>query len=668
VSKKQYRYPGAQPFSVSQENIFFGRDKDVEDFYELLTLEELIVLYSKSGLGKSSLLNAGVKPKLAEEGKYEVLDIRFGSYTEDQEESPLDICRERLRSSHPGPSLLDKIIEEENSIWYNLKKYSLNHPQKGYVLIFDQFEELFTYPDEAITEFKKELAELMYTDIPERFRKSFELQFTSKEALLTDEELDIIHKPLGVKVVFAIRSDRMSLLNNFSDHFPSILKSCYELGPLAVKDAEEAILNPAFKKGDNFISPPFDYEDEAIEEILAYLTKNRTEKIESFQLQILCQALEKKVLRQKLEKITTKETKDIESIYANYYDNQIAQLDTPQDRFAARKLIEEGLIFEEEERRLNIYEGQIYKTFGFTPDLLRKLVDVHLLRAEPSLKGGYTYEITHDTIVPPILKAKRQRLEEERKLAEEAALLEREKELAELKEQAAIERQKRMRARLIASVAVFFAVIAVISSLYAYQSLMVAEAAQLEAEKEKEVAQNLNEVLEQQIRLSKEAEYNRLVALANQYKAEAKFEQALQTFEEAKLVIRDYPEIDNQGVQAKQGSEQVIQAMDNSGAFLSLLAEGESLENRGPQYYRSAEQKYRAAKLLDVSKTDINRAQNKIDALLIKIESSFQNFKKRGDLYQRENNKSAACDNYEKARQLKPKDEYIAEMLRKHCQ
>mgnify|MGYP006309195021 CR=1 FL=1 len=84
------RYPGAQPFTTEQRRIFFGRDKDLDDLHQLVQLEELVVLYGKSGLGKSSLLNAGLIPRLQESGQAQPLTIRFGAWTEEAEASPLE--------------------------------------------------------------------------------------------------------------------------------------------------------------------------------------------------------------------------------------------------------------------------------------------------------------------------------------------------------------------------------------------------------------------------------------------------------------------------------------------------------------------------------------------------------------------------------------------------
>lgn len=90
------RYPGAKPFSVDQRGIFFGRDQDVEELAELISIEQSVVLYSKSGYGKSSLINAGVIPRLEKEDNLIPFSFRFGAYTKGIADSPLAITIDRL--------------------------------------------------------------------------------------------------------------------------------------------------------------------------------------------------------------------------------------------------------------------------------------------------------------------------------------------------------------------------------------------------------------------------------------------------------------------------------------------------------------------------------------------------------------------------------------------
>ena len=433
----KYRYPGAQPFSIEQQKIFFGRTKDIENLYNLISLEQLIVLYSKSGLGKSSLVNAGLIPKMLSHKEIIPFSIRFGAFVEGQNKTPCETTIQQITLNDNSDNYLEKLIPNDNSLWHHIKKkqLELTNSKQEFLLIFDQFEELFTYNKSDITKFKQQIQEVLSKQIPQRFRDALEKQFLKDKFLLSEAELEALHRELKVKVLFVIRSDRMSLLNELKDYLPNILRYCYELSALSVEQAEDAILLPAYKKNNNFLSHSFDIEDTALDTILRFLTKDFTQKIESFQLQILCQNIEKKVIQGNLVKVSIVDIGNVESVYHNHYNSLIEEIEIPEEQLAAKRLIEEGLIFEEEERRISLYEGQIYKSFGVSKKLLNKLLDSHLLRAEPSMQGGYTYELCHDTLVSPVLEAKKNRIEEE----------ERERKKQELERKRKIEEEKRKR-------------------------------------------------------------------------------------------------------------------------------------------------------------------------------------------------------------------------------
>lgn len=476
----QYRYPGAQPFAASQEHLFFGREQDVEALYRQIRLESLVVLYSKSGLGKSSLLNAGLTPRVTQEGKYRPVKIRFNACNpqSDNFRTPLDAMLDALAAVGKESEknvFLEKLLASEDSLWYQIKSAQAQNKRRPFLLLFDQFEELFTYPEQAVLDFKRQLAELLDPQIPQRFLSAVERE-VEKPVHLSPEELALLHQAFEVRMIFAIRSDRISLLDKLADYLPDVKRSWYELDALTPEQAEDAILNPAYKKG-VFASPIFDYEDEAIEKMLGFLTKDGEQKIESFQLQILCQAVERKVIRQKLEIVTAADLGNIEEVYENYYDDQIRLIEKEEEQLAARRFIEEGLIFEEEERRLSLYEGQIFRQYGLSEALLRKLEDTHLVRREPSSKGGYTYELSHDTLVAPVLRAKEQRLLGERQAREEAERLRREKELAEAQRKAEEERELRKkaeqnekRARQRTRLAAILSLLAVLLTFFAIRS------------------------------------------------------------------------------------------------------------------------------------------------------------------------------------------------------
>jgi hypothetical protein len=80
-----------------------------------------------------------------------------------------------------------------DSLWGNWKQYDLP-ANSVIVLVFDQFEEFFTYPLPLQEEFKKQLAELLYSSYP--------AYLYEHEDELTEEQYDL-SAPLEVRSLFA---------------------------------------------------------------------------------------------------------------------------------------------------------------------------------------------------------------------------------------------------------------------------------------------------------------------------------------------------------------------------------------------------------------------------------------------------------------------------------
>ena len=57
-------YPGLRPFGQDEWPIFFGREQMVDDVVGRLVDQRLLVVHGDSGCGKSSLIRAGVLPRL----------------------------------------------------------------------------------------------------------------------------------------------------------------------------------------------------------------------------------------------------------------------------------------------------------------------------------------------------------------------------------------------------------------------------------------------------------------------------------------------------------------------------------------------------------------------------------------------------------------------------
>lgn len=477
TTSQHKRYPGVKPFETSERALFFGRDRDIEDLLDLIWLEKLVVLFGKSGYGKSSLINAGILPEISEEAVPIV--VRLGSYVAGQTPSPLDNLRLKIDdvlTNNPEADFINA-LQVPKTLWHQVKRKQ-SQEKRRFVLIFDQFEEFFTYPMADQQAFKEQVADLLYTQVPQAVR--------NLNDTLTDGQQTFIATPFDAKVLFAIRADRMSLLDSMKDKLPAILQKRYELKGLTEDQARQAIQKPAsatYASEKPFASPPFTYSDEALRVMTQKLSETKVSQrtgIEAFQLQILCEYLEDKIIKGEIpnNRIEPQHFADhINDIYEGYYERLIEKLD-PSVQHAAQLLIEEKLIFEDAQtgdaRRLSVDSGVLLHEKDITQTLLNQLESTFLLRRESTSTGGFNYEVSHDTMIAPILKSK-----SERKALEKAA--------AERRE--AQRRQRRLLAVLVAAGVALAVVIGVV--VYVLGLRNDAVIALKEAQKERDNAKEL---------------------------------------------------------------------------------------------------------------------------------------------------------------------------------
>ena len=436
-----YRYPGTKPFGADESLLFNGRDTDIENLYDMVSLQDLIVLFGRSGLGKSSLLNAGLINRFKDQQTIAALTIRFGAFYTGNTISPLEKLNtviETVNDSTADDDFYKKVLGaghlENPGLWYRFKSQQAVAPDKAeFVLIFDQFEELFTYPENEITVFKKALAELLFETVPQEIRDIIKDKLVNDKSYFSREEINLLLTPMNIKVLFSIRSDKLGLLNGLTDYFPQVLKNCYELKPLSREQARQAIEQPAMLTDKAFECGPFSFSAECINLILDALTVSKTaeaavlnttkQDIETFQLQIVCSYVEQLVIKNNLKEINAVDLGNIKEIFENHYRNIIDKIPV-ENRLAARQLIEEKLVIDG--LRVSMPVPFILRDKGMTKQLLDDLISTHILRPAEN----NTVEISHDTLIEPILKYYNERKKQE---AIETELEEKELEIKRIK-------------------------------------------------------------------------------------------------------------------------------------------------------------------------------------------------------------------------------------------
>jgi|GEM_PF-6910706 len=406
VLPRQRRYPGAYSFQDTEQDqkLFFGRQREVEQFVQQLRTTSLLVLYGKSGLGKTSLLNAGVFPLLRQH-KLLPLHLRVNasgqSLLADIFQQIEQLCRQQGIDYSQG---------SKQGLWEHFKTsvFWRGRTRLIPVLILGQFEEIFTLQNnQRRAALAAQLGELLNGGLPASIR----------QRIKAGENLEYSEKLPSVKVVLSLRWEYVGRLEELFAAIPSILAQRFLLQPLSREQAEVAVVAPARQQQAVFISPPFEYNPVVLTELLDYLTGNEG-VIEPYQLQLLCQHVERQVVAQN-RKEKGLQTLQIEGNYlggssgmdtvlGRFYLSSIKHLTTRRARQAARELCEWGLLTREG-HRLDMPDKRILEDFALHEDDLNILVDHRLLRREPKL-GGYSYELAHDSLAEPILQLRRNKL------------------------------------------------------------------------------------------------------------------------------------------------------------------------------------------------------------------------------------------------------------------
>ena len=321
------RYPGLRPFDSEEQQYFFGRDEEIESVCRLLDLDNLTILHGPSGMGKSSLINAGILPALSKirnwDIPYHVVPIRFTNYDPElarirrEKQGLKDVDSDLIKDPidrfitaclGDEPKWEEVIPMPKPSLWLSAKKMLVDqatHPLR-IVFILDQFEELFSYPEARVEEFAQQLGELYHQILPESVRKGMErkriieAELNPQKELLPDPKvaqlMARIEEPLDAKILVSMRSDKLHYLERLKAHLPEMLLNSYELRSFDTDQAKKAIAQPASLTGEDFISPVFTISDQVLDELIGFLQDKLTRRIDPSQLQIVCQHIEKRII------------------------------------------------------------------------------------------------------------------------------------------------------------------------------------------------------------------------------------------------------------------------------------------------------------------------------------------------------------------------------------
>lgn len=208
-------YPGLLSFSSAEAGLFFGRDVEIDELAERVGRARWLSIEGPSGVGKSSLMRAGLLPQLGRE--WTVISLRPGTH-------PMDSLADAVWSALPPAARPARARFHLDTQGLRDFVYERTRDGTGVLLVIDQLEEAATF---AVAEQARALGEAL-------------------ARILAEDALRCC-------LVTTIRSDQVERLGAALPALAGQLNqprvARYLVGPLTAAGLVDAIHRPAIRRG-----------------------------------------------------------------------------------------------------------------------------------------------------------------------------------------------------------------------------------------------------------------------------------------------------------------------------------------------------------------------------------------------------------------------------------
>jgi hypothetical protein len=460
-------WPGLVAFSEGSTHFFKGREREADEVSRLIRREFLCVLFGKSGMGKSSLLRAGVFPRLRPGGFYPVYVRLRHEETEpalsEQVKQALveaiETAGNEIEATEPetGQSLWQYFYAVDTD-WWDRKSHLITP-----VLVFDQFEEILTlgFENEARAEranvFLSELEDLIEGRVPDELQK----QRDSDPAWRSEFDRSYNPAKRDLRIVLTLREDFLADLESLRERLKPVMLNRHRLLPMSGIQALQVVQEPAPELVDEPVALQIIQRVSISERSRLQANPTREQigqrTVEPALLSVFCAELNLRRKARGLAKIDETLLEGArEEILSDFYERSFAGLPS-----SVRDFVEDKLLTVTGARdRCEISNALSYDSL--TEPILRTLINRRLIRKEMAGSSAWI-ELTHDTIADVARVSKRSRQERARiEVAED--------ELHLAQEQAIKRNRQRNRAMLVAAGCSLLSLIAVIMAINAWSA------------------------------------------------------------------------------------------------------------------------------------------------------------------------------------------------------
>ena len=434
MDKGQLKNPWKGLNFYTEGEIIYGRKAEIQSLSQYIFNNTQTVLYGRSGIGKTSILNAGIFPKARLEGMIPVC-IRL---KHDDVDNYIWQVRAAIKDSGlKMKSILPAIDGHTNeSLWEFMHRhefYNEDGESRVPLLVFDQFEEIFTLQKNENTkrEFFKQLGNLLNDVKPDYIieyeKKKRQMQSENQVTkVVSSGALKGLSLRLNIRkadgdeqnaarylehpdyhIVFAMREDFLSSLELYASSIPVMRDNRFGLLPINEEQAAQIILRPV---------------SGLISKTVAKLVIEKVTERTDFELDGKPEIeVDAAVLSLFLSKLYAKKpetdsqiTKELVNTYSghiirDFYLESITSNEEDQELLSKDAiLILENQLLTREGRRNNVSRSDLIAQ-GVTSEELNILIDKRKLLHQFNHGNDIRIEYIHDILCPVVKERKEQR-------------------------------------------------------------------------------------------------------------------------------------------------------------------------------------------------------------------------------------------------------------------
>ena len=410
-------WPGMRPYREQDAAFYFGRDAEIEDLLLRTERSLLTLLYARGGLGKTSLVRAGLAPRLVEHGFLPVYLRPRGLLDGGRE--PIAEAIRAVQAAAEDSGLEATAGFDAPSLWelfhrQNFDLWDATNRLVTPVLVLDQFEEIFQIVDDdpaaapRVRALLEGIAELVENRLPQRLTAD---DFDAAP----DRRFDIAAK--DYRVVLSFREDYLPQVRKLRAIVPSVIENHVRLEPLTGLQALQVVQSAGRELIDaeaaallvQSVGRPAGLLQRLLDPQAAVAAGGEamSVEVEPAILSVVCFHLNSERLQRGRATIDVGlvKVKTAQAIFDDYYRVNIGQVDA-----AAREFVETRLVTPGGER----VPYPAREVAAQSPALaagVNRLLEQGILRKE-WFGGEQRLEISHDLLLPPIRRAMQRRVDD----------------------------------------------------------------------------------------------------------------------------------------------------------------------------------------------------------------------------------------------------------------